>query len=126
MIRVIHIKDADFSDPTHVYVGRKNGKLKESPLANPFTLHNETNRGKVIDEYKDWLFDALQAESPQLKELRRLIGIHNENDVLNIVCYCAPRACHGDIIKLAIESEMYDDYEEELLVETYEHQRTPY
>jgi hypothetical protein len=45
-------------------------------------------RDEVILKYKEWL-----NESPELIELakRELVG-------KDLVCFCAPRACHGDVL----------------------------
>ena len=108
-INVIHIRDADFSDPSTVYVARGRPSLKASPLGNPFILNREEDRDSVVKKYRDWLSENLKEGSEQLKELRRLIVIYKETDQLSLVCYCSPKRCHGDVIKAAIESGIYHD-----------------
>jgi hypothetical protein len=65
-----------------VYVGRP------SRWGNPFEIGKDGDRQMVVTQYRAWLCDqpALMAS---LNELRGR----------DLVCWCAPRACHGDILK---------------------------
>jgi hypothetical protein len=72
-----------------VYIGRampSNG-LPASKWGNPFKLHREAERAEVIARYRAWLCDqpALIAVLPELRG-------HD------LVCWCAPKACHGDVL----------------------------
>lgn len=108
MIEVIHIRDADFTDPSTVYIGRPGKGYPGSPLANPFRLEREEDRDRVLKAYRRWLWEHLQEGSAELAELRRLMTIHAETGSLKLVCFCAPKACHGDYIKSAIVSGIYE------------------
>ena len=64
-----------------VYVGRG------SRWGNKFKIGEHGTREEVIARYKQWL-----AGSPELWEgLWNLRGKH-------LVCYCAPLACHADVL----------------------------
>lgn len=63
---------------TAVYIGRP------GPWGNPFTIGQHGNRQQVISLYKQWL-------STQKLDLEQLRG-------KDLVCWCAPQACHGDIL----------------------------
>ena len=81
-----------------VYVGRP------SPLGNPFVLHREEGRAAVIRDYEDWLAEQLlDPKSPASREIHRLAELARKKD-LCLVCFCAPKACHADIIKRTIEA----------------------
>jgi hypothetical protein len=81
-----------------IYVGRP------SPLGNPFPLHREEERAAVIRAYEDWLAEQLlDPSSPASREIHRLAELARKQD-LCLVCWCAPKACHGDIIKRTIEA----------------------
>ena len=108
MVKVIHIKDADFSDPATVYIGRAGKGKPGSPLANPYRLTQEDQRADVLRRYEFWLWTALTDGTPQMEELQRLIKLYRQHGKLNLVCFCAPKPCHGDFIKLAIESGVYE------------------
>ena len=78
------------------YIGRP------SPLGNPFPINTINNRETVLNKYSEWFATQLSQTKPNnkfFKELLRLHTIHKETGELTLVCWCAPLACHGDIIK---------------------------
>ena len=87
------------SDGTVVYIGRG------TVLGNPFPMANDSDveRARVIDEYRKWingmLNDKNQMVCDELNKLYR-IGKHGK---LYLECWCAPKKCHGDIIKHILE-----------------------
>ena len=105
MIHVIHVRDADFSDPRTVYIGRRHNRrgleLPESPLANPFKVRNESHRTLALSQFREHFMYT--ARRIPIVELNRLIGLARSGD-LRLACWCAPKACHGDVIKEWIES----------------------
>ena len=81
-----------------IYVGRP------SPLGNPFPLHREAERAAVIRDYEEWLAEQLlDARSAASIEIHRLAALARKQDIC-LVCFCAPKACHADIIKRTIEA----------------------
>lgn len=87
----------------HEYIGRPN------PLGNPFVIGIDGSREQVIKLYDDWLthqiatFTCHGVESPAVKELNRLWWKCKEHNGIKLVCWCAPQACHGDVIKRYLE-----------------------
>lgn len=81
-----------------VYIGRYNAEhnLKRSPFANPHKLSPDEERGATIQKYKEWLWDELLSQRITKKQLLDLDG-------KNLVCYCKPKACHGDVIVAAVK-----------------------
>ena len=71
-----------------VYVGRP------GPYGNPFVIGRDGDRDEVIAKYADWL-----ATQPGLiaRAQRELAG-------KDLVCFCAPKPCHGDVL-MAIANE---------------------
>ena len=67
-----------------VYVGRP------SKWGNPFVMKDNSaaERGRVIDEYRHYL-----SERPALCEAAR-----RELRGKDLICWCAPRACHADVL----------------------------
>ena len=65
-----------------VYIGRP------SKWGNPFTMSEYGKREWVIEKYREWILSQ-----PKLIEdaRRELVG-------KDLVCYCAPQACHGDVL----------------------------
>jgi hypothetical protein len=83
---IIHVRD---KKPGDVYIGRP------SLWGNPFKIGPDGSRLEVIEKYRVWL---LLPEQHQLrKEMRRLLRGKR------LACFCAPHACHGDIISWVIE-----------------------
>lgn len=102
-VKVIHIRDADFNNPTHVYIGRGSSRRPGNPLANPEKLKDEKSRVSNIGRYRRWLWEHLFPGSRQLVEIQRLHRLHDAHGELNLVCFCAPKVCHGDVVKSVLE-----------------------
>ena len=96
--RVFNIK-RDGVPPGAVYIGRFNPTygVEESKWANPFQLRRNATaeeRVEVIAKYEAWLRSQpdLMAALPELRGK-------------DLVCWCKPLACHGDLlVRLAEES----------------------
>lgn len=65
-----------------VYIGRP------GPFGNPFVIGEHGDRAEVIAQYDAWL-----ATQPALVERMR-----HELPGKDLICWCAPLACHGNII----------------------------
>lgn len=65
-----------------VYIGRP------SKWGNPFVIGKDGDREEVIAKYRQWLLTQ-----PALVEAakRELAG-------KDLVCFCAPKSCHGDVL----------------------------
>jgi hypothetical protein len=82
------------------YIGRG------SPLGNPFSSKTGTKAQVVVKDretavaaYRDWLNEKIRVMNrPVIEELNRLHALAKQGE-LNLVCFCAPKACHGDVIK---------------------------
>lgn len=92
-----------------VYIGRG------SALGNPYTgsraLKNTKaeyqceSRESAIDKYKEYLILAISEKNRYIcDELNKIWSKAKSGDV-NLVCFCNPKACHGDIIKKLIEDK---------------------
>jgi hypothetical protein len=66
----------------HVYIGRP------SKWGNPFEIGRDGTRAEVIAKHRTWICDqpGLMASLPELRGR-------------DLVCWCAPAACHGDTLK---------------------------
>lgn len=70
-----------------VYIGRG------SKWGNPYIIGQHGDRSEVIRRYRNYI---VQNEN-LLKDLHELRG-------KTLVCFCAPRACHGDILCELVEA----------------------
>jgi hypothetical protein len=106
-----------------VYIGRESKRrgLKASPLANPFGIGaprgklrdygdrieytaGKASRDDVIGMFREWLMAQTlpMVVSEQRLELARLLGLLARHGKLVLVCWCAPKACHGEVIREAL------------------------
>lgn len=65
-----------------IYIGRP------SPWGNPFVVGKDGTREQCIELYREWMM-----YQPKLRERMR-----SELRGRDLICFCAPKACHGDII----------------------------
>lgn len=78
-----------------IYIGRPNYKfgLKGSKYHNPFKRSETTD---CVEQYRKYLWQEIKKGNITIEELANLEG-------LNLVCYCKPKACHGDVLLAAIK-----------------------
>lgn len=97
-VRVANIwKHLRTETETRVYIGRACRGYAQSPLANPWKV--EEKRGETLARYRDWLREALKdPTSPQAREVFRLGQLVAAGEDLVLLCWCAPRSCHGDLV----------------------------
>ncbi len=94
---VIHIKNAPKgftkNDGTpqgnYVYIGRP------SVFGNPIYLKNEADRYDNIKQYRRYLYARIQNDPEFAKKVKALAG-------KTLVCFCKPKACHGDVLASAV------------------------
>jgi hypothetical protein len=80
-VRILNKKHLRGSVDNSVYVGRP------SIWGNPFVIGKDGSRAEVIAKYEAWV-----AQQPQL--LARLHELRGKK----LVCWCAPQACHADVL----------------------------
>jgi len=73
-----------------VYIGRANPTygLPASKWANKFMIGRDGERAEVIENYERWLRGERPDLMAALPELRGK----------DLMCWCAPEACHGDVL----------------------------
>ena len=72
-----------------IYIGQANSRyrLAESKWKNPFIEGRDGTRAEIVVRYRAWVSDQpnLMAALPELRGF-------------DLVCWCWPRACHGDVL----------------------------
>lgn len=96
-------------EPNDIYIGRG------SPLGNPFTHLDLDNtkaqyrcetRDQAIENYEAYLTDKIKENDRRVcDELNRIYLAACSGNV-NLVCFCKPKSCHGDIIKRIVEEKI--------------------
>jgi len=76
-----------------VYIGRGRGSI----WGNPFAIGEHGTREEVIDKYREWAYSE-----PELIRTARVLLAGKD-----LVCFCAPKACHGDILIQIANSSGY-------------------
>jgi len=66
-----------------VYIGRP------TKWGNPFEIGKDGTREQVVEKYKMWITEF----APDLVAAAKL-----ELRGKDLVCWCAPKACHGDVL----------------------------
>ena len=91
------------SDWSKIYIGRGGSqKIMRSPLHNPFVIDKENNREKVVDSFRRESWRQLQIGKGRFYDVIEKIATElAQGKDLELVCHCAPLACHGDIIRNA-------------------------
>ena len=78
-----------------VYVGRP------SVLGNPYRVE-DGGRERAVRWYRDWLRAAWKRGRQEKTELLRLARLYKAHGTLTLVCWCAPQACHAEVIQEAV------------------------
>ena len=80
---------------TVVYIGRP------SILGNPFSVDAHGRAGAVA-QYHAWLRAQWRAGGPVRAALEALAARVRAGEQISLECWCAPLACHGDVIRKAV------------------------
>lgn len=88
MIKVVHCKKEKYD----IYIGRP------SKWGNPFTIGKDGNREEVISKFEIYMMSP--AQEHLIKDLIEL-----KDKILG--CWCSPKHCHGDILKIMVEEELW-------------------
>jgi hypothetical protein len=100
MIEVVN-KKTHTPSPNDIYIGRG------SALGNPYTSMNLANtkaefqcesREESIALYKAWLTKKLADKDPVVRKAMNEIYSKALTQPVNLVCFCKPLSCHGDVI----------------------------
>ena len=89
--KVKNIRVEVFNEDKDIFIGRG------SKWGNPFVIGKDGDRNLVIEKYIEYFEnnDELKKDIEELKDK-------------NLVCYCAPEACHGDYLLKKVEDVVWD------------------
>lgn len=79
-MRVLHIRECE--PEAGVYIGRG------TKFGNPFIIGRNGDRDEVIAKFEKWIAGQPALRAAARRELRGL----------SLICHCAPRRCHGDVL----------------------------
>ena len=102
-------KKTDTIPKTAIYIGRP------TKWGNPFVMTKEEERNNVCDKY---IIFIMEKKNKYLREEAR-----KELKDKDLVCYCSPKRCHGDILQKIAHSkndeELFDFWQPILKKEHY-------
>lgn len=75
-----------------VYIGRP------GIFGNPFRIGPDGDRAEVIEKYRQWLSVELGRNQELREALEDLVQRVSRGEDLQLVCWCAPQPCHGDVL----------------------------
>lgn len=91
---VINLRNGKVKDA--IYIGRP------SLFGNPFVIGIDGTRQEVIEKYLDYFLDKWNTNPQFKREVQALKG-------KTLACFCAPEACHGDIIAHWLDNDVTPD-----------------
>lgn len=77
--------------------------MRGTVLGNPYRIGRDGNRGDVIAKYHQHLRQQYRNNQVVRKLLHDLAKRYLKGETLVLVCCCKPMACHGDIVRYAIQ-----------------------
>jgi hypothetical protein len=80
-----------------VYIGRDRYGLGK--YGNPFRVGPDHARGEAVEAYRKFAEESDLHYPEILQKLK-------EGKKVALVCYCAPKACHGDVIKARLLKDL--------------------
>lgn len=101
-LNVVNGKVVGFDGEEKIYIGRKYFGLKASILANPYIIGKDGTRAEVVEKYRQWLWQEYQKNGAVRAKLEAIADRVLNGEKIDLVCWCAPGKCHGDVIKNCI------------------------
>ena len=96
----IKIKNLRTDSIEHVYDVKVD---RSSPLGNPFFMRSESERDLVCNNYEQWLLEQITNKNRLVcDELNRLYKLLKTHGKLNLFCWCSPKRCHAETIRLTL------------------------
>lgn len=101
MIKVVNIRKYDprpgeLAIPIH----------RPYPLGNPFPLvdvDNLVQREECIEKYENWFYSQIANKDPLIMGAIDFIKANMSIYTIVLCCFCAPKRCHGEVIKSYLE-----------------------
>ena len=75
---------------------------RPSVLGNPFHMRSESQRAQVVADYREWLQNRYGVDAAVTNELHRIADLVKQGKQVAVECWCAPCACHGDVVVDAV------------------------
>lgn len=83
------------------YVGRP------SILGNPFVIGPDGSRLEVIRKYEKWFKDKIENDRIANGLIIEMVRELEQTGRLVLICWCAPLACHAEVIKKEVIGRVF-------------------
>jgi hypothetical protein len=101
-VQVVNVRSKQSSGV--VYIARAGRGRLGSALGNPFVLRDESGRDEVVEQYRRWLWEQVRSGTGAAwEELVKLAQRVAAGEAVRLGCWCAPRRCHGDVVRSCLE-----------------------
>lgn len=103
----IHVVNKRDHAPTDkdFYIGRGSvfgNPYTSKPVANSKAIYQVESKEDALLKYGDLLNTKIESKEKVIVEgLNEMLETFKQGDIY-LVCYCAPKKCHGDIIKTTL------------------------
>jgi hypothetical protein len=81
---------------------RKIDIMRGSPLGNPYKVDVYGDRAACIGAFESYLKQQINIGNQEILNALNHIAEMATSGGVDLVCCCAPQACHGDIIKQVV------------------------
>ena len=101
MIEVVNKKSHE-PTPHDFYIGRGSvlGNQYSSKPSSKDYVERVDSREQAVEKFSDWLKNQVKSENEEVVlKLFEILLYEKRHGQVNLVCYCKPKACHGDVIK---------------------------
>ena len=107
-IRILNkSKDKYTIDDTYIGRGSVLGNpYTHLPLGSTAAEIQVESREKAIEMYREYVIYKIKHDTKFRTAMIRLVGTILKGEDVNLVCYCKPKACHGDVIKDFVLNEV--------------------
>lgn len=74
---------------------------------------SEEERNRVVAEYKKWIWQEVLEQRVTKEDLLSLKD-------KKLVCYCNPKACHGDVLKSLVDYVLNNEADFDAKIQSHE------
>ena len=97
-----------FSDDDF-YIGRGSAlgnPYTSKPLANTKAQYQCATPEESISSFRKYLLEKIKQKDKEICAALNAIWKKAKEGDVNLVCFCAPNCCHGDVVKEVVESKL--------------------
>lgn len=88
----------------YTYSGKGINIMRGTPLGNQFTIEESGSREMAVLKYYKWFRKEFAKKTEVHNIIMDIVSKVQSGEEIKLICCCKPKLCHGDIIKVAIES----------------------